>query len=131
MNKLFLGTGIKFPFSIDEKNKLALVSNDDDIKEAIKIILNTAPGERVMRPDFGCGINNYVFSVINTSNLLNIENEIKRALVLYEPRILVEDVLIATENSEQGYLNITIHYLVKSTNARQNTVYPFYLREKG
>lgn len=131
MSELFLGKGIKFPFSINTKNELALVSNEDDIKEAIKIILNTSPGERVMRPDFGCGINNYVFSVVNTSNLISIENEIKRALVLYEPRILVEEVEISTQDINLGYLSITINYLVKSSNSRQNIVYPFYLKEKG
>ena len=131
MSELFLGRGIKFPFSINTNNELALVSNEEDIKEAIKIILNTSPGERVMHPDFGCGINNYVFSVINTSNLLSIENEIKRALVLYEPRILVEEIDISTQDSDLGYLSIRINYLVKNSNSRQNIVYPFYLREKG
>jgi len=131
MNKLFLGTGVHFPFTIDKTNSLSLVSNEDDIKEAIYIILNTAPGERVMRPEFGCGINNYVFSVINTANLIQIENEIEKALLLYEPRILIEEIKASANESEEGYLNITINYQVKSSNSRQSIVYPFYLREKG
>ena len=131
MKKLFLGTGLHFPFNINKEGNVALVSNEEDIQEAIKIILQTAPGERVMRPDFGCGINNYMFSVTNTSNLMQIENEIKKALTLYEPRILIQEVKASSAQSENGQLNINIGYIVKSSNARQNIVYPFYLREKG
>jgi hypothetical protein len=131
MKNLFLGNGLKFPFKIDEANCVALVSNEEDIREAIKIILCTAPGERVMRPEFGCGINEYVFSVINSSNLLQIENEIERALTIYEPRILIIDVDASAQESANGFLNISIEYEVKSSNARHNMVYPFYLREKG
>ena len=131
MKKLFLGTGLHFPFSIDTKGNVALVSNEEDIQEAIKIILQTAPGERVMRPDFGCGINNYMFSVINTNNLLQIENEIKKALTLYEPRILIQEVKALSAHSDNGQLDIHIEYSVKSSNARQSIVYPFYLREKS
>ncbi|RLA83730.1 MAG: baseplate protein [Epsilonproteobacteria bacterium] len=131
MKKLFLGSGLHFPFKINKDGNVALVSNEDDIQEAIKIVLQTAPGERVMRPDFGCGINNYVFSIINTANLLQIENEIQRALTLYEPRILIQKVKASSAQSDNGYLDVSIEYLVKSSNARQNIVYPFYIREKG
>jgi len=131
MKNLFLGNGLKFPFNLDKNGAVTLVSNEEKIRESIKIILNTAPGERVMRPEFGCGINEYVFSVINSSTLLQIENEIERALILYEPRILVKEVNSSTEESSNGILNISIEYEVKSSNARHNMVYPFYLREKG
>ncbi len=131
MKNLFLGSGLKFPFAIDDQHKVAMVSSEDDIKEAIKIILKTSPGERVMRPDFGCGINNYTFSIMNSANIVQIQNEIERALTLYEPRIVVENVEAAVQESSDGVLHISIEYIVKSSNARHNLVYPFYLREEG
>lgn len=131
MNKEFLGSGWKFPIGIDDDGNFTLVSEDQDIKEAILIILNTAPGERVMRPEFGCGINNYVFSVINNSNLKLIEEEVEKALILYEPRILLEDIQVSVDESEGSKLIISIDYSVKSSNSRHNLVYPFYLTERG
>ncbi len=131
MKKLFLGAGLKFPFKINKEGSIDIVSCEDGISEAIKIILQTVPGERVMRPEFGCGINEYVFSVINKSNLLQIQNEVERALTLYEPRIIVENISARLEESHGSTLLINIDYIVKNTNARHNMVYPFYLREKG
>ncbi|WP_457593478.1 GPW/gp25 family protein [Hydrogenimonas sp.] len=131
MQKRFLGTGWKFPVGVDEEGRFECVSEYEDIKEAILIILKTAPGERVMRPEFGCGINDYVFSVINSATLMQIEAEIKRALTLYEPRIVVENVKASAEEASVGRLLIAIDYTVKSSNSRQNMVYPFYLKEKG
>lgn len=131
MNKEFLGSGWKFPISIDDNGNFALVSEDEDIKEAILIILNTSPGERLMRPEFGCGINNYVFSVINNSNLKLIEEEVEKALILYEPRILLEDIQVSVDESKGSKLIISIDYSVKSSNSRHNLVYPFYLTERG
>ncbi len=131
MQKRFLGTGWKFPVGVDEEGRFESVSEYEDIKEAILIILKTAPGERVMRPEFGCGINDYVFSVINSATLMQIEAEIKRALTLYEPRIVVENVKASAEEASVGRLLIAIDYTVKSSNSRQNMVYPFYLKEKG
>jgi len=131
MKKLFLGTGLQFPFKINKEGSVDIVSYEDDISEAIKIILQTAPGERVMRPEFGCGINEYVFSVINKSNLLQIQNEVERALILYEPRIIIENISAQLEENHGSSLLINIDYIVKKTNARHNMVYPFYLREKG
>lgn len=131
MKKLFLGAGLKFPFKINQEGSVDIVSYEDDISEAIKIILQTAPGERVMRPEFGCGINEYVFSVVNNSTLLQIQNEIDRALTLYEPRIIVENISARLEGNNDSSLLINIDYIVKNTNARHNMVYPFYLREKG
>ncbi len=131
MKNLFLGSGLQFPFAIDDQHKVAMVSSEDDIKEAIKTILKTSPGERVMRPDFGCAINNYAFSVMNSANIVQIQNEIERALTLYEPRIVVESVDVSVQDGSDGVLYISIEYRVKSSNARHNLVYPFYLREEG
>ncbi len=130
MKREFLGTGWKFPVSL-VGGSFELISEDEDIREAILIILSTTPGERVMRPEFGCGIHEYVFSVINSSNLLMIEDEIKTALTLYEPRISIEEIKAKPDASEGGKLLVHIEYTVLSSNSRFNMVYPFYLTEKG
>jgi len=129
-NRDFLGTGWSFPLNLKE-GSFELVSDEEDISEAIVIILSTSPGERVMRPAFGCGIYNYIFSIINSSNLLMIENEVKRALTLYEPRIILDNVRAEPDASEGAKLMIYIDYTVRSSNNRFNLVYPFYLKEKG
>jgi len=132
MAKDFLGSGWKFPLGLDKTGRFELVAEEADIREAILTILNTAPGERVMRPDFGCGIHDYVFAVLNSATFARIEQEIARALGLFEPRIRVEQVKAeADAASGEGRLLIGIDYTVKASNSRHNMVYPFYLTEKG
>lgn len=125
----FLGIGWKYPVNVDANGKVAISKYEEDIKEAIQIILGTAKGERLMRPDFGCGINEYVFSIINTLNIHLIENEVREALTTWEPRIEVLDVRTETTYATEGKLLISIDYLVRATNTQFNLVYPFYLRE--
>jgi uncharacterized protein len=129
MSKDFLGVGWKFPVGVESSGKIALSKYEDDIKEAILIILNTAKGERVMRPDFGCGIHDMVFQTINMSTLSVIEMNVREALTQYEPRIELINVNISTEQIDQGKLVISIDYNVRSTNNQFNVVYPFYLNE--
>ncbi|MDH4100230.1 MAG: GPW/gp25 family protein [Nitrospirota bacterium] len=131
MAKEFLGTGWKFPVKTGAGGAIAMSSAEDDIREAIRIILGTAKGERVMRPDFGCGIHNRVFSVINTANLGIIETEVKEALILWEPRIEVLSVVASSREAANGKLMIEIEYRVRVTNTRFNLVYPFYLKESA
>jgi phage baseplate assembly protein W len=129
MGREFLGKGWKFPFNVDHNGKVAFSSFEDDIKEAIWIILGTAKGERVMRPDFGCGINEYVFCSMDTLNLHLIENTVHEALTKWEPRIEVLDVKADTRSAEEGKLLINIDYKVRTTNTQFNMVYPFYIKE--
>lgn len=126
----FLGTGWKYPVSIKD-GKIAPSEGEDSIKESIMIILTTAKGERVMRPDFGCGINELVFAPNNTSTSTLIQFYIKEALEKYEPRIELLDVSATPDEDERYKLNINIEYMVKSTNTRDNLVYPFYLERGG
>lgn len=128
--KAFLGIGWKFPV-MTSKDTLQMESSkyEEDIKESILIILSTAKGERVMRPEFGCGIHDYVFSVINITTIADIKSSIFEALTLWEPRIEVKDVNVNTEQISTGKLVITIEYVVRATNNRFNLVYPFYLTE--
>ncbi len=125
----FLGRGWKFPVGVDMKGVVKTVAYEDDIREAIWIILSTAKGERVMRPGFGCGIHAYVFEAISSSVLGLIEGSVKDALLQLEPRIEVLKVQTLTDEISQGELIISIDYRVRTTNNRFNLVYPFYLKE--
>lgn len=129
MAENFLGIGWTFPIQVGTDGRVGMSRYEQDIKEAIWIILSTAKGERVMRPDFGCGIHDYVFSVINTSTVALIENSVQEALTLWEPRIELTGVAVSTESADQGKLMINIDYKVRTTNNRFNLVYPFYLTE--
>jgi len=129
MAKEFLGVGWKFPVQATPSGGIALSEHEADIKEAIWIILSTAKGERVMRPDFGCGIHDLVFAPINVATLTLVENSVREALTVYEPRIELIAVKASPERADEGKLIVSIDYRVRSTNNRFNLVYPFYLKE--
>ena len=122
-----LGRGVAFPLRVDRRGGLALVSGDDDIYEAITIILGTAPGERPMRPEFGCGIHNYIFETMDAYTMGRLEIEIRQALDRWEPRIDVEEVDFDLSNATDGQLLIDINYRIRATSHLRNLVYPFYL----
>ena len=129
MAREFLGRGWKFPVGVDPKGEIKMSEYEQDIKEAIWLILSTAKGERVMRPDFGCGIHDFVFASVNTSNIGLMEASVREALTVWEPRIELKDVSVSTERVSEGQLLISIDYKVRSTNNEFNLVYPFYLTE--
>ncbi len=129
MAREFLGKGWKFPVGVDSQGEIEMSEHEQDIKEAIWIILSTAKGERVMRPDFGCGIHDFVFAAINTANIGLIESSVREALTMWEPRIEIKDVSVSTEKVDEGQLMISIDYTVRATNNEFNLVYPFYLTE--
>ena len=129
MAKEFLGAGWKFPVQVTPSGRIALSQYEEDIKEAIWIILGTAKGERIMRPDFGCGIHDLVFAPINTATLTLVENSVREALTVYESRIELIQVKASAERADEGKLIVSIDYRVRSTNNRFNLVYPFYLKE--
>lgn len=112
-----------------EERRIAESAYEEDIREAVLVILGTAKGERVMRPDFGCGIHDFVFASINTSTVTLIGKTVREALMLWEPRIEVTGIAVDTDDSDSGKLLITIDYRVRTTNNRFNLVYPFYLKE--
>lgn len=126
----FLGVGWAYPVRIDPmRGDIALSRYDRDVREAIRIILETAPGERVMRPDFGCGIHNLTFEEINQTTLFAVESTIRDALITYEPRIELLAVDIDPRDALEGYLYISINYRLRKTNQEDNLVYPFYFNE--
>lgn len=129
MAKEFLGRGWSFPVGVDLKGDVRMSEYEEDIREAILIILSTAKGERVMRPEFGCGIHEYVFEAISNTTLGLIESSVREALVRWEPRAEAISVETSTEKIDEGMLLISIDYRVIATNNRFNLVYPFYLTE--
>ena len=123
----FVGTGWGFPLRTDATGGFALVSAEREIEEAIRLILGTAYGERPMRPEFGCGIHDYVFAEANAETAGRLAYEVRRSLLRWEPRIEVEDVGINLDSEDSAVLYIDIRYTVKDSNDPRNLVFPFYV----
>ena len=123
----FLGVGWNFPIKIDDSHRVVLAEYELSIQQSIRIILETARGERVMRPDFGCGLHEMVFAVNNATTRGVVATEVREALMRWEPRIDVLDVEASASGSQGEVLLINIEYKVRSTDTRFNMVYPFYL----
>jgi phage baseplate assembly protein W len=127
--RAFLGRGWAFPLRTTETGAIALSEGENDIKESIRIILATAPGERVMRPRFGCGIHDLVFESVDAVTIGRVESGVRQALVDFEPRIELLGVRAAVDELDRGRLVVSIDYRVRETNHEFNLVYPFYLKE--
>lgn len=128
-SKDFLGVGFQFPIQVEENTgRMKIVSYEEDIKEAIWIILSTRKGERIYQPYFGCGIHNYAFETLDYTTVSAMKREIEKALVQWEPRIEEIEVRIKTV-PEKGKVEIFIDYVVRSTNNPYNLVFPYYMNE--
>jgi len=127
----FLGVGWNFPLELveldDTRFSVKLAEYEESIRQSIRIILETARGERVMRPDFGCGIHERVFALNDATTQGAVADHVREALLNWEPRIDVLDVDARAAGSEGEVLLINIEYKVRSTDNRFNLVYPFYL----
>lgn len=129
MSDDFLGTGWAFPVETDARGSVRTADAEDDIRDAIRLVLGTAKGERVMRPEFGCAIHDHVFSAATPATLNLIESSVREALVQWEPRIDVGAVDARTDDAEPNVVRIEIEYRVRTTNSLSNMVYPFYITE--
>ena len=126
----FLGKGWAFPPAFDlGEQTVAMVSAEDDIRESLYILLTTIPGERVMLPDYGCLIHEHVFDIIGETLFTHLRGLIEHSILLYEPRITLENILFSVEDQREGYLQITLEYSIIQTNTRNNLVIPYYLKE--
>jgi phage baseplate assembly protein W len=123
----FVGRGIAFPMRVDHTGSIATTTGVDDIDRGIRVVLATAPGERVMRPAFGCRIWELMFEPINATTVGLMEEAVREALVRWEPRIEVTDVDVVPDDHDPGVVRIGIEYRVRVTNDRRNLVYPFYV----
>jgi len=122
-----IGSGLAFPLQVDRRGGIALARDETDIEQAIELILATAPGERPMRPEFGCGVHDFVFDTVDATTVGRMELAIRDALDRWEPRVVVESVEFGLEEVGDGRLIIDIGYRVRATNTMRNLVYPFYV----
>jgi uncharacterized protein len=127
MARDFLGIGWKFPLQVTPSGRIAQSRYEQRIEESIYLILSTAKGERVMLPEFGCGIHDLVFAPNSAATISSTVQSVRTALIRYEPRIDVLD--INAEAQGENLLLIRISYRIRANNAIGNMVYPFYVRE--
>lgn len=141
--RAFLGRGWVFPLPDEQeqpiksvlgylevdRGRIAAASGEANVEQSIYLILATAPGERVMRPDFGCGIHTLVFRAINTALISEVQRQVTLSLQRYEPRIDVTNVGVDQRHALRGRLIISVDYLIRDTNQTGNLVYPFYFKE--
>ncbi len=125
----FLGRGFKFPVQVDPATGRMMTSSyEEDIREAVYLILMTRKGERVHSPEFGCGIYDYAFGTMDFTSLKEMERSVEEALVLWEPRIRAIDVEVSL-TEEEGKLEVRVGYVVRATNNPYNLVFPFFINE--
>jgi phage baseplate assembly protein W len=129
-NRSFLGTGWGFPVQFNTQTKsVELSSEQEDIRQALFIILMTKMGERVLRPDFGSQISDSVFGSIDSITVNRIEDQVSQAILEWEPRISLNNVLVDTDFMYDGRLDIKIDYTIRLINVRTNIVFPYYFKE--
>ncbi|KRA29544.1 GPW/gp25 family protein [Nocardioides sp. CPCC 206347] len=127
MGSEFVGSGWSFPLRTDPTGRVALVSGRREIEESIRLILMTAPGERPMRPEFGCAVHDYVFAPADAATAGDIAYAVRVSLNRWEPRVDVEDVAVRFDAVDQGVLYIDISYSLRGENDPRNLVFPFYV----
>ena len=126
MSSPFVGRGLAYPMRIDRTGAVALADGDDSIAESIRLILGTSPGERPMRPEFGCPIHEHVFAPADAATAGLIAFEVENSLRRWEPRIEVLDVDVTNAEDATSLLYIEIRYAVRNSNDPRNLVFPFY-----
>lgn len=124
-----LGRGWSAPYALDAFGELAMVEGGEDVRQAIRTILASSRGERPMRPDFGAGLDELVFSPISTTTFALVRHRVEQALIAWEPRIDVRAVRVTSKGPVRNRLDIDIDYVLRATNVFYNLVYPFYLQE--
>lgn len=127
MAEKFVGRGWRYPLGTDASGNIALNSGDAELEQAIRLILMTAPGERPMRPEFGCGIHNYVFALADATTAGRLSVEVQNALAFWEPRIDVKSVDVTVDEKERDTFYIEITYEKKGSYDPRNLVFPFYV----
>jgi uncharacterized protein len=126
MRNEFVGRGWGFPLRADANGSIALVSDEREIEEAIRLVLATSPGERPMRPEFGCRIHEHVFAPVSAGTAGLLAFEVRQSLEQWEPRISVDDVVVSYDAQDRSVVYIDISYRINDTNSTRNLVFPFY-----
>jgi phage baseplate assembly protein W len=129
-NRTFLGRGWSFPPEFnDQLREPVMVSDEEDISQSLWILLKTSPGERLMLPEYGCNLRKFVFTGIDATSIALMKEMISTAIIKFEARIDLNELVINTDNVVDGLVLIEIQYTIRTTNSRSNLVYPFYLNE--
>jgi phage baseplate assembly protein W len=123
----FIGAGWAFPLRMDATGRVALVAGEEELEEAIRLIIGTAYGERPMRPDFGCGIHDVVFGSADAATAGRVAFEVRSSLARWEPRIEILGIEVTFDEADRSVLYIDIRYRATSTNDPRNLVFPFYM----
>jgi phage baseplate assembly protein W len=127
MAEQFVGSGWAFPMRVAPSGGIALVSRDKEIEESMRLVLATAPGERPMRPEFGCAIHDLVFAPVDEATAGRIQYEVRSTLDRWEPRIEVREVEVTSASGQEGVLFIDVRYSIRGTNNPRSLVFPFYV----
>ena len=122
-----IGRGIRFPMAVDSRGGIAMSGGPDELDASIRVIVSTAPGERVMRPQFGCRIWDLLFEPVNANTVGLMAQSVRDAIAQWEPRVEVVDVVVTPDDDDASLVRIGVAYRVRSTNDRRNLVYPFYM----
>jgi phage baseplate assembly protein W len=122
----FVGTGWAFPPDVNPNGGIALVSREREIEQAMQIILMTYPGERPMRPMFGCPLRDFAFRSADTSTAAELALVVERSVSQWEPRVNVVEVIVKPDQIARNRLNVEVVYQIKDTNDQRNLVFPFY-----
>jgi phage baseplate assembly protein W len=128
--KSFMGRGFNFPIRVDGNGSMEMSEDEDNIQQAIHLILGTAKGERLYRSGFGCAIHDLVFQPNNQVTASRVAAAVKEALITFEPRIMDVEVEASPDGYQANLMNVQIQYVVRALNKRENMVYPFYLRRE-
>ncbi|WGL52094.1 GPW/gp25 family protein [Nocardioides sp. BP30] len=123
----FLGSGFAWPLGVDHTGSIRLSDPVADLDRSIELVLMTAPGERLMRPQFGCRIWDLLFEPVTPNLLGQIAVSVRQAIAQWEPRVEVDEVVPVPDQDEPALVRIGIAYRIRATNDRRNLVYPFYL----
>ena len=123
----FIGRGFTFPMAVDHTGSIALTNGVEDLDRSIRVVLATAPGERVMRPEFGCRIWDLLFEPVNANTLGLMTQAVREAVAQWEPRVEVDDIVVTPDDDDSSLVRIVVMYKVRTTNDRRNLVYPFYV----
>jgi uncharacterized protein len=125
--RALVGSGLSFPIRMNARGEVALVTGNTDIQQSIRIILATRPGERVMRPSFGCKAHELLFEPINSGTASLLQEFVHEALNMWEPRIQVLRVTISVGGENETVLFAEVEYQIKATHDIRSIVHPFYI----
>ena len=123
----FIGRGIAWPMGVDHTGALRMTEGPADLDRSIRVVIATAPGERVMRPEFGCRVWDLLFEPVTANLMGQMAQAVRDALAQWEPRVTVEDVEVRPDDNDHALVHIGVRYVIKSTNDKRNLVYPFYV----